>query len=87
MTESVIVELMIDTRGGPRLNALMEQLSTFIGRNAGCTEALLAEHCRDEHGRCAVCRSGPQGPGMVWPCRIYQAAATAWDRMSAARRR
>lgn len=65
----------------------MEQLSTFIGRNAGCTEILLAEHCRDEYGRCATCRSGPQGPAVLWPCKLYQAAASAWDQMPTDRRR
>jgi hypothetical protein len=38
--------------------------------------ALLSTHVLGPDGRCRGCRS-PVGPGRVWPCTLYVAAARA----------
>ncbi len=56
-----------------------DPLDVFIRSQPGMAERLLAEHARDESGRCRTCSAGAQTGRYRWPCTIYRAANVAQE--------
>lgn len=52
-------------------------LVALIAGEAGMADRLLVLHAKDAHGRCVLCRAGPQAGRVRWPCTIASAALDA----------
>lgn len=62
---------------GRRVDPAADPLVVFIRSQPGMAERLLAEHARDEFGRCPKCSAGAQTGRYRWPCTIYRCASEA----------